>query len=144
MHWNPLRSFGAWPDFATILNCVTRSSTTVATFVLWLKNHERKKSLNHCHKQCGIRPIYEWRFFVPKSTWNIIRVVSLKYFLRNIKIQIKFDHFHIVWKSLKMSHLNFGIFHQFLSIITDLSGNTVWPQASGFQKVAKIDQFWHF
>ena len=26
----------------------------------------------------------------------------------------------------------------------DLSGNTVWPQASGFQKIAKMDHFWHF
>ena len=25
-----------------------------------------------------------------------------------------------------------------------LSGNTVWSQASGFQKLAKIDHFWHF
>ena len=33
---------------------------------------------------------------------------------------------------------NFGIFHLFLS------GNTVWPQASGFQKLAKLDHFWHF
>ena len=26
----------------------------------------------------------------------------------------------------------------------DLSGNTVWPQDSGFQKLAKMDHFWHF
>ena len=26
----------------------------------------------------------------------------------------------------------------------DMSGNTVWPQASGFQKLAKMDHFWHF
>ena len=26
----------------------------------------------------------------------------------------------------------------------DLSGNTVWPQASGFEKLAKMDSFWHF
>ena len=48
---------------------------------------------------------------------------------------------HIVWKLLKMSHLKFGIFHQLLS---DLSANTVWPQASGFQKLSKMDHFWHF
>ena len=33
---------------------------------------------------------------------------------------------HSVWKSPKVSHLIFSIFV--------LSGNTVWPQASGFQK----------
>ena len=27
---------------------------------------------------------------------------------------------------------------------TDMSGNTVWPQASGYQKLAKMDHFWHF
>ena len=32
----------------------------------------------------------------------------------------------------------------FCPIKTDLSGNTVCPQASGFQKFAKIDHFWHF
>ena len=51
---------------------------------------------------------------------------------------------HIVWKLLKMSHMNFGIFTIFCPIKTDLSGNTLWPQASGLQKLAKIDHFWHF
>ena len=37
-----------------------------------------------------------------------------------------------------MSHLNF------CPIKTDLSGNTVWPLASDFQKLAKVDHFWHF
>ena len=32
----------------------------------------------------------------------------------------------------------------FCPIKTDLSGNTVWPQALGFQKIAKMDHFWHF
>ena len=52
-----------------------------------------------------------------------------------------------VWKSPKMSHLNFWILAfstNFWPIKTDLSGNTVWPQASGFQKLAKLDHFWHF
>ena len=39
-----------------------------------------------------------------------------------------------------MSHLNYSI----LTFSTYLSGNTVWPQASGFQKIAKIDHFLHF
>ena len=54
---------------------------------------------------------------------------------------------HIVWKLLKMSHLNFSILAfstNFCPIETDLSGNTVWPQAPGFQKLAKMDHFWHF
>ena len=51
---------------------------------------------------------------------------------------------HSVWKLLKMSHLNFSIlasFTNFCPIKSDLSGNTVWPQVSGFQKLAKLDHF---
>ena len=54
---------------------------------------------------------------------------------------------HSVWKSPKMSHFNFLILvfsTNFYPIKTDLSGNTVWPKASGFQKFAKMDNFWHF
>ena len=46
-----------------------------------------------------------------------------------------------------MSYLNFGILacsNNFCPIKTDLPGNTVWPQASGFPKLAKMDHFWHF
>ena len=32
----------------------------------------------------------------------------------------------------------------FCPIKTDLSGNTVWPQASVFQKLAIMEHFWHF
>ena len=32
----------------------------------------------------------------------------------------------------------------FCPIKSDLSGNTVWPQSSGFQKLAKMDNFWYF
>ena len=42
---------------------------------------------------------------------------------------------------------SFGIlafFTNFCPIKTDLSGNTVWPQTSGFQKLVKMDHFWHF
>ena len=54
---------------------------------------------------------------------------------------------HSVWKCIKMSHMNFSIWafsSIFCSIKGDMSGNTVWPQASGFQKLAKLDHFWHF
>ena len=37
-----------------------------------------------------------------------------------------------------------AFFTNFCPIKTDLSGNTVWPQASGFQKLAKMDHFRHF
>ena len=54
---------------------------------------------------------------------------------------------HIVWKSLKMSHLNLLMLAFSTNLCpnkTDLSGNTVWPQASGFQKLVKMDHFLTF
>ena len=54
---------------------------------------------------------------------------------------------HIVWKLLKMSHLNFWILAfstNFCPIKPNLSGYTVWPQVSGYQKLAKMDHFWYF
>ena len=54
---------------------------------------------------------------------------------------------HSVWKLLKKSYLNFwhlACSTKFCPIENDLSGNTVWPQASGFQKLAKMNHFWHF
>ena len=54
---------------------------------------------------------------------------------------------HNVWKLLKISHLNFLILAlstNFCPIKTDLSGNTVWQQDSAFQKLFKMDNFWHF
>ena len=40
--------------------------------------------------------------------------------------------------------LRVAFFTNFCPIKTDLSGNTVRPQASSFQKLAKMDHFWHF
>ena len=44
----------------------------------------------------------------------------------------------------KCRFLILAFFANFCPIKTDLSGNTVWPQALGFQKLAKMDNFWHF
>ena len=50
------------------------------------------------------------------------------------KLSLK-RNLHCVLKSQKKSHS---------AIKCDLSGNTVWPQALGFKKLAKMDHFWHF
>jgi len=53
-------------------------------------------------------------------------------------------HNHSVWKSYKMSHMIFLVltfFNNFCRIKSDLSGNTVWTQASGYQKPAKLTTF---
>ena len=67
--------------------------------------------------------------------------------LPQVATEGKFEFSHIVWKLPKMSQFNFWILAfstNFCPIKTDLSGNTVWPQASGFQKLAKMANFWHF
>ena len=54
---------------------------------------------------------------------------------------------HSVWKSPKMSHLNFSILAfttNFCPIKIDMSGNTVWQQASSFQKNRQIVPFLAF
>ena len=40
-----------------------------------------------------------------------------------------------ITQNVAFEFFNFGIF---------LSGNTVWPKTSVFQKLAKMDHFWHF
>ena len=76
--------------------------------------------------------------------------LALRLALRESRVAVSFNQQilqHIVWKLLKMSHLKFLILAfsaNFCPITSDLSGNTVWSQVSGFQKLAKIDHFWHF
>ena len=68
------------------------------------------------------------------------------FFIFGAKIEM-FYLLQIVWKLLKMSHLKFRILAfstNFCPIKTDLSGNTVWPQASGIlsgQKLIKNANF---
>ena len=50
-----------------------------------------------------------------------------------------YSHCLKITQNVVFEFLNFGIFHQF-----NLSGYTVWPQASGYQKLAKMDHFQHF
>ena len=72
------------------------------------------------------------RHFINKYPQNILPISSSS--LQCLKIT----------QNIAFEFSNFGIFHQFWPIRTGLSGNTVWPQASGFQKLAKLDHFWHF
>ena len=54
---------------------------------------------------------------------------------------------HIVWKLLKISHMNLWILAfsaNFWPIKTDFSGNSVWPKPIGFQKLATLNHFLAF
>ena len=88
---------------------------------------------------------------------NVSRQVQWKTLLKLVK-KFKSERIHekSQWKVTKKSYtfclkiiknvaflvLKFGIFTNFCPIKSDLSGNTVWPQASGFQKLVKTDHFW--
>ena len=47
-------------------------------------------------------------------------------------------------QNVAFEFFNFDTFRHFLSPKSDLSGNTVWPQASVFQKLAKMAIFGFF
>ena len=57
-------------------------------------------------------------------------------------LPITLEPFHIVWKLIKMSLLNFGIFSPIL-VLLNMTGNTVWPQQSTWH-VVKWDFFGNF
>ena len=52
-----------------------------------------------------------------------------------------FSQYLKITQNVTFELLDFGTFHQFCPIKSDLSGKTVWLQTSGFQKLAKINHF---
>ena len=71
--------------------------------------------------------------------WEIIWIFAPKTQIEFLRCQQVNQQVHNVWKSLKMSHLNFSVLP-----FSTISGNTVWLQSLGFQKLTKLDHFWHF
>ena len=93
------------------------------------------RSLNFKAKllKIGLNGVYAWTQFS-------------HFFLLCLFIRMNYNCL-IIWKLLKMSQLNFWILAfsaNFCPIKIDLSGNTDWPQASGFQKLAKLSIFGDF
>ena len=86
-----------------------------------------------------------WIVFQGKTPMTLLKTMQLKLKMyKKCKIYHLYTIPHCVWKLLKMSNLNFwklAFSTDFCSIKSDLSGNTVWPQALGFQKTR---QNWHF
>ena len=78
--------------------------------------------------------------FVLWHRWRSLLIVQLENWLENMTIYwcTLFENY---WKC-RFWILAFST--NFCPTKSDLSGNTVWPQASGFQKLAKMDHFWHF
>ena len=88
------------------------------------------------------RPIYSIKWY--KESAEFFRWVCQWHQKHKCHVQKMLTHLTTTAHCLKITQnvafefLNFGIFHQFLS------GNTVWPQVSGFQNLAQMDHFWHF
>ena len=82
-----------------------------------------------------------------RSSTNLFMIINLSLSQNHLVIfwtHTTYAHCLKITKNVAFKFLNFGISTNFCLIKTDLSGNTVWPQASGFQKLAKMDHFWHF
>ena len=110
------------------INCLSMNDTLEATQILGSRLHQNK----HLHFSL----ILDSK--AGKSGRNsIFQCSNFECFFDGQKIPNT-----VTW--LIMSHLNIGIFINFCPTKIDLSGNTVWPQASGFQKLTKINPFWHF
>ena len=76
-------------------------------------------------------PVNMWTMWQNSNEWNsIAKVTTITLFENYPKC--------LIWI------FQFWHFPPILFINIELSGNTVWPQASGFQTLAKMDHFWHF
>ena len=108
-------------------------------YYVYFDGWEGKKSPSFCRKN------YKWGFTGFASTrkyrkkFNAISAHEL--FDLKVTIEVKWG-FLISFKLTLIIWLAFST--HFCPIKIDQSGNTVWPQASLFQKVAKIDRFWYF
>ena len=116
--------------------CLASKISTPRSFPSW------RITWSLCDHETTLRPLsFEWTKITKKKwstttpqTWRPRFKVKLKISDQpNFRSNPGFPEppnstelSHIVWKLLKMSHLNF------------------WPQASDFQKFAKIDLFGHF
>ena len=101
------------------------------------------KKVNHMHISISCDKWYIpqcWKSL--KSLIWISNMLVIKFF-SVLLLTLK----HTVWKIHKISRLNFSFlafFTNFCPIKMEMSGSTVWPQISGFQKLALMDHFWHF
>ena len=107
-------------------------------------NLPNKKDIVH---RCSFQRL--WLF--PQRLMGTLATSYLAFFFRVIfigralqSLQKHLTSLHIVWKRIKMSHFDFRLWHfppVFCPFESGMSGNTVWLQASGFQKT---HQNWPF
>ena len=99
--------------------------------------------LTHCAISIGV--IIQFWCFVCLFVVSIVEFVGCYDAVglegKNASVLLCAVKLHSVWKSPRMSYLYFSILAfstKFCPIKTDLFGNTVWPQASGCQKLAEM------
>ena len=120
----------------------------IFTMVIYLLNTEQFDMLLLLHVRLSLKFLPKYPLYVRNlsvCTGAPDRYLAWNKRLFNKKAQHSW--LHSVWKSPKISHLNFSILAfstNFCPIKTELSGNSVWLQALGFHKLAKLDHFWHF
>ena len=118
--------------------------------------HTLKKCMHHVSLLCifkascqGLQLYFRYKIHSIQKWINCL-ILFFKDPNKNLNIlrysrKVKFFHnFHIVWKSLKMSHLNFKILAfstNFCTFKSDLSGNTNWPKVEVFKDSPKLTIF---
>ena len=115
----------------------TFPSSLSAFFVSTIDTHFKKTRL-----------IYRWDtslqaviYLRRPSWWTFMSSVG-KYWAK--RLEFFFAHCLKITQNVAYEFLILAFFTSFCPIKTGISGNTVWPQASGFQKLAKMDHFRHF
>ena len=110
---------------------------------LCLKIHPHHSVENH--SICLIWIFEFWHFqpiFVQLKLTGLVTLFDSKLKIFKIHQNWSFLAFLMNFCPPKKSYHNFGI--NFCPIKNYLSGNTAWLQTFGFQKLAKMDHFWHF
>ena len=121
---------------------------------LWRWLHYKKN--NYCFAKAnfvylfGNKFIQKWCIH-PRQRWRFsgkFLFIWFRFLLFELKANGNFYmlHEHIVWKLLKMSHLNFGVFHQFLSCFKKLTCLVALfdRKLQIFRNSPKLNIIWHF
>ena len=129
--------FSVLPQCLKIMKKVSFNKSYGATFTFWVDKSSLKvpKMVNFGEflkpEECNQTVLPDRSFLIEKKLMKNAKIEKLKSDI----FFCKMNHFYIF---RMVFSINFGPIKNYLS------GNTVWSQASVFQKVANIDHFWHF
>ena len=125
------------PTYQHVVDLTYLGSTPELKFITWTSAFKEEMEIESL---CSIRPDAGIQFAQRLGMTTVKSdLISVEDFQERFDSIRKGKLFHY-WKQSKISHSNFLILAfstNFCTIKIDLSGNTVWPQALGFQKLAK-------